>query len=202
MAVPLQQRTYLSIDGGNNRAFMVYSINVAMAFGMLASLYGEFMQAVGASVRIFELLDRKPKIPCVGGNRFASLEGSLEFQKVSFTYPTRQASQVLKEITFAVEPGNMVALVGPSGGGKSTIVNLIERFYDPDSGRILLGGCDLESLDPQWFRQKISIVSQEPMLFATSIKNNITYGREANMEEAAILNENDDLEGEVSELPS
>ncbi|XP_072348007.1 uncharacterized protein [Scyliorhinus torazame] len=171
------------ISFGTLASFMVYSINVAMAFGMLASLYGEFMQAVGASVRIFELLDRKPKIPCVGGNRFASLEGSLEFQKVSFTYPTRQASQVLKEITFAVEPGNMVALVGPSGGGKSTIVNLIERFYDPDSGRILLGGCDLESLDPQWFRQKISIVSQEPMLFATSIKNNITYGREANMEE-------------------
>ncbi|XP_043571583.1 ABC transporter B family member 1-like isoform X3 [Chiloscyllium plagiosum] len=171
------------ISFGTLASFMVYSINVAMAFGMLASLYGDFMQAVGASIRIFELLDRKPKIPHVGGNRFASLEGRLEFQKVSFAYPTRQASQVLKEVTFAVEPGHMVALVGPSGGGKSTIVNLIERFYDPDSGRILLGGCDLQSLDPQWFRQKISTVSQEPTLFATSIKNNITYGKEVNIEE-------------------
>ncbi|XP_062890531.1 ABC transporter B family member 1-like isoform X2 [Mobula hypostoma] len=171
------------ISFGTLASFMVYSMNVAMAFGMLASLYGDFMQAVGASIRIFELLDRKPKIPCVGGSRLDSLEGRLEFQKVSFTYPTRQAFQVLKEMTFEIEPGNMVALVGPSGGGKSTIVNLIERFYDPDSGRILLGKCDLQTLDPQWFRQKISVVSQEPTLFATSIKKNITYGREANMEE-------------------
>ncbi|XP_069792260.1 uncharacterized protein [Narcine bancroftii] len=171
------------ISFGTLASFMIYSMNVAMAFGMLASLYGDFMQAVGASIRIFELLDRKPKIPCVGGKRIGSLEGRLEFQKVSFTYPTRQAAQVLKEITFTIEPGNMVALVGPSDGGKSTIVNLIERFYDPDSGRILLGRCDLQNLDPQWFRQKISIVSQEPTLFATSIKKNITYGREANMEE-------------------
>ncbi|XP_059844068.1 ABC transporter B family member 1-like [Hypanus sabinus] len=171
------------ISFGTLASFMVYSMNVAMAFGMLASLYGDFMQAVGASIRIFELLDRKPKIPCVGGSRLDSLEGRLEFQKVSFTYPTRQAFQVLKEMTFEIEPGNMVALVGPSGGGKSTIVNLIERFYDPDSGRILLGKYDLQNLDPQWFRQKISVVSQEPTLFATSIKKNITYGREANMEE-------------------
>ncbi|XP_072103931.1 ABC transporter B family member 1-like isoform X2 [Mobula birostris] len=171
------------ISFGTLASFMVYSMNVAMAFGMLASLYGDFMQAVGASIRIFELLDRKPKIPCMGGSRLDSLEGRLEFQKVSFTYPTRQAFQVLKEMTFEIEPGNMVALVGPSGGGKSTIVNLIERFYDPDSGRILLGKCDLQTLDPQWFRQKISVVSQEPTLFATSIKKNITYGREANMEE-------------------
>ncbi|XP_032899235.1 ABC transporter B family member 1-like [Amblyraja radiata] len=171
------------ISFGTLASFMVYSMNVAMAFGMLASLYGDFMQAVGASIRIFELLDRKPKIPCVGGNRLDSLEGRLEFQSVSFTYPTRQASRVLKELTFEIEPGNVVALVGPSGGGKSTIVNLIERFYDPDSGRILLGRFNLQSLDPQWFRQKISIVSQEPTLFATSIKKNITYGRDANMEE-------------------
>ncbi|XP_072921796.1 ABC transporter B family member 1-like [Hemitrygon akajei] len=171
------------ISFGTLASFMVYSMNVAMAFGMLASLYGDFMQAVGASIRIFELLDRKPKIPCVGGSRLDSLEGRLEFQKVSFTYPTRQAFQVLKEMTFEIEPGNMVALVGPSGGGKSTIVNLIERFYDPDAGRILLGKYDLQNLDPQWFRQKISVVSQEPTLFATSIKKNITYGREANMEE-------------------
>ncbi|XP_007900472.1 ABC transporter B family member 1 [Callorhinchus milii] len=171
------------ISFGTLASFMVYSMNVAMAFGMLAALYGDFMQAVGASIRIFELLDRKPMIPCSGGNRLPFLDGRLEFQKVSFTYPTKQESQVLKEVTFTVSPGNMVALVGPSGGGKSTIVSLIERFYDPDSGRILLGGCDLQTLDPQWFRQKISVVSQEPTLFATSIKENITYGREANMEE-------------------
>ncbi|XP_062594585.1 uncharacterized protein LOC134260056 [Saccostrea cucullata] len=157
-------------------SFLLYTLQVAMAFALMSALYGDFMQAVGASIRIFDLLDRVPDVPTENGEVLYHMNGRVEFQNVYFTYPSRPETKVLKGITFSVEPGEMVALVGPSGGGKSTIVNLIERFYDPDSGRILLGDVDLKTLDPQWFRKKVSMVSQEPTLFASSIKENIAYG--------------------------
>ncbi|XP_013415862.1 ABC transporter B family member 25 isoform X2 [Lingula anatina] len=164
-------------------SFLLYTLQVAMSFAMLSSLYGDFMQAVGASIRIFDLMDRKPEIPIEGGSQIVDMEGSVEFQDVFFTYPSRPDTQVLKGVSFKVEPGQVVALVGPSGGGKSTIVNMIERFYDPESGWIRLGGNDLTTLDPQWFRQQISMVSQEPTLFACSIKDNISYGKDCTLEE-------------------
>ncbi|KAL5016506.1 hypothetical protein ScPMuIL_006095 [Solemya velum] len=140
-------------------------------------------QAVGASVRLFEIFDRIPKVPNENGVMLASLEGRVNFKDVHFTYPSRPDNVVLKGVTFNVNPGQMVALVGPSGGGKSTIVNMIERFYDPDDGMITLGGMDLKTLDPQWFRRRIAMVSQEPTLFACSIKDNIAYGKNATIEE-------------------
>ncbi|BFZ05409.1 hypothetical protein BsWGS_08448 [Bradybaena similaris] len=172
------------ITAGLLTSFLLYTLQVAMGFALLSSLYGDFMQAVGASVRIFTLLDRKPDIfvplhPLV----LSSLTGEIEFKSVSFTYPSRPETQVLKGVSFRVEPGQVVALVGPSGGGKSTVVSLIERFYDPNDGLILIGGCDLKLLDVTWFRQQVAMVSQEPTLFACSIKENIAYGREATMDE-------------------
>ncbi|XP_071946637.1 uncharacterized protein [Antedon mediterranea] len=164
-------------------AFMLYTLNVAMAFAFLSSLYGDFMKAVGASVRVFELMDRVPDISNSGGNKLIEFDGSIRFENISFTYPSRPDNPVLKGVTFSVNPGQMVALVGPSGGGKSTIVNLIERFYEPESGRIQFGGTDLKTLDPQWFRKEIGMVSQEPVLFACSIKENIAYGKDADDEE-------------------
>ncbi|XP_061197341.1 uncharacterized protein LOC133205527 [Saccostrea echinata] len=164
-------------------SFLLYTLQVAMAFALMSALYGDFMQAVGASIRIFDLLDRVPDVPTENGEVLYHMNGRVEFQNVYFTYPSRPETKVLKGITFSVEPGEMVALVGPSGGGKSTIVNLIERFYDPDSGRILLGDVDLKTLDPQWFRKKVSMVSQEPTLFASSIKDNIAYGCRATDQE-------------------
>ncbi|WAR03574.1 ABCB1-like protein [Mya arenaria] len=164
-------------------SFLLYTLQVAMAFALMSALYGDFMQAVGASVRIFDLMDRKPKVPNEKGEILAQLDGRIEFKSVDFTYPSRPESKVITNLCLTVEPGEMVALVGPSGGGKSTIVNLIERFYDPDDGYITLGGQDLRDLDPMWFRQKISMVSQEPTLFACSIKDNIAYGRQATLEE-------------------
>ncbi|XP_019619825.1 PREDICTED: ABC transporter B family member 1-like [Branchiostoma belcheri] len=168
---------------GSLTGFMMYTLNVAMAFAFISSLFGDFMQALGASERIFELLDRKAEVNVSGGKVLDGLNGGIVFKNVSFTYPSRPDSEVLKEVSFSVEPGKVVALVGPSGGGKSTIVSLIERFYDPNSGTIMLGGQDLSTLDPRWFRQQISMVSQEPTLFATTIKENIAYGREASDEE-------------------
>ncbi|CAG5125822.1 unnamed protein product [Candidula unifasciata] len=172
------------ITAGLLTSFLLYTLQVAMGFALLSSLYGDFMQAVGASVRIFALLDRKPDI-FVPSNPLilSSLTGEIEFKNVSFTYPSRPETQVLKGMSFRVEPGQVVALVGPSGGGKSTVVSLIERFYDPNEGEILIGGCDLKLLDLTWFRQQVAMVSQEPTLFACSIKENIAYGREASMDE-------------------
>jgi len=138
------------------------------------------MQAVGASERIFNLLDRLPKIPSVSNvncsKQPSDFDGSVRIENVCFTYPTRSDQKVLHDITFEIKPGQKVALVGPSGGGKSTIASLIERFYDPESGTIYIGSCPLTSIDPLWLRNHVSFVNQEPSLFACSIRDNITFG--------------------------
>ncbi|XP_074641098.1 ABC transporter B family member 1-like isoform X3 [Tubulanus polymorphus] len=173
-----------TVSPGTLTSFLLYTLQIAMAFAMVSSLYGDFMQAVGASVRIFTLLDRIPKVPSEGGiYPQEKLVASVDFRSVRFTYPSRPETEVLKGVTFSVQPGEVVALVGPSGGGKSTIVSLIERFYDPDSGSVSIGGMSVSSLNPKWFRQHMSMVSQEPTLFACSIKENIAYGREATDDE-------------------
>ncbi|KAL9980932.1 hypothetical protein ACROYT_G009574 [Oculina patagonica] len=164
-------------------AFMLYTLNVAMAFAFLSSLYGDFMQAVGASVRMFELMDRLPAINMEGGCTLPSVNQTIQFQDVCFAYPSRPDTDVLKGLTFELKPGETVALVGPSGGGKSTVISLLERFYDPKSGIISIGGTNLGELDLFWMRRKIALVSQEPVLFATTIAGNIAYGREATQEE-------------------
>ncbi|XP_041457068.1 ABC transporter B family member 27-like [Lytechinus variegatus] len=171
------------ISVGQLTSFMLYTLNVAMAFAFLSALYGDFMKAVGASERIFMLMDRKPEIPEEGGQEIMDFTGEISLEGVSFTYPSRPETKILQDVSFDVQPGQMVALVGPSGGGKSTIVNLLERFYNPDSGQVKFSGVDLASLDPKWFRQRISLVSQEPVLFACSIRDNIAYGRNATDDE-------------------
>ena len=138
------------------------------------------MQALGASERIFDLLDRQPKIPSMPDANCSVIpsdfDGSIRLDNVCFKYPTRDDQQVLHDITFAIHSGQKVALVGPSGGGKSTIASLIERFYDPRSGVIYFGAHPLTSIDPQWLRDNVSFVNQEPSLFACSIRDNITFG--------------------------
>eukprot|EP00698_Gefionella_okellyi_P017370 TRINITY_DN5061_c0_g1_i1.p1 TRINITY_DN5061_c0_g1~~TRINITY_DN5061_c0_g1_i1.p1 ORF type:complete len:757 (-),score=183.05 TRINITY_DN5061_c0_g1_i1:362-2632(-) len=160
-------------------SFLFYTLNVAASFAMLSSVYGDFMQAVGASERVFELLDMVPQINAVGGLTLPAVTGRVEFEEVVFTYPTRPQQQVLHDIKLILEPGKVVAAVGQSGGGKSTLVALIERFYDPIRGRILLDGADIKSLDPRWLRKQIGLVSQEPVLFSGTIAENIAFGIEA-----------------------
>jgi ABC-type multidrug transport system fused ATPase/permease subunit len=147
---------------------------------LLIIVFEDFMQAVGASERIFDLLDRIPKIPSITNasctNKPTNFDGSIRLDNVCFTYPTRSDQQVLHNISFEIKPGQKVALVGPSGGGKSTIASLIERFYDPESGTIFIGSYPLTTIDPKWLRQNISFVNQEPSLFACSIRDNITFG--------------------------
>eukprot|EP00698_Gefionella_okellyi_P019000 TRINITY_DN576_c0_g1_i1.p1 TRINITY_DN576_c0_g1~~TRINITY_DN576_c0_g1_i1.p1 ORF type:complete len:759 (-),score=182.47 TRINITY_DN576_c0_g1_i1:78-2315(-) len=164
-----------NMDGGDLISFLFYTLQVAMSFALLSSIYGDFMQAVGASERVFELLDRNPAIPTAGGDTIATT-GHVTFDHVNFHYPSRPDSQVLHDVCIDLMPGKVVAVVGTSGGGKSTLVSLIERFYDPTSGKITLDGRDIKELDPRWYRRQIGLVSQEPVLFAESIADNISYG--------------------------
>ncbi|CAF3398970.1 unnamed protein product [Rotaria socialis] len=168
------------LTAGLFTSFLMYMLQVALAFAFLASLFTDFMQAVGASERIFDLLDRQPKIPATPNSQSCikpmDFDGHVRLENVCFTYPTRSDQRVLHDITFEIKSGQKIALVGPSGGGKSTIASLLERFYDPDSGTIYFGSNPLKSIDPKWLRENVSFVNQEPSLFACSIRDNITFG--------------------------
>ncbi len=169
---------------GELTSFILYTLIVAFSLGALGGLWADFMRASGAAARVFGLLERAPSIPTRGGRVLPALEGRVRFEAVGFAYPTRPDVPVLRELSLVLEAGEAVALVGPSGGGKSTIAALISRFYDPDAGRVLLDGVPLTELDPSWLREQIGVVAQEPILFSTSIAENIRYGRpQASLEE-------------------
>ena len=142
----------------------------------------DFSKAIGASDRVFALLDRQPKV--TGGTEtIDAVSGAVALQGVRFAYPTRPDAVVLDGMTMTIQPGEVVALVGPSGGGKSTIAALLSRFYDPQDGQVLLDGTPLPALDTDWLREQVGVVSQEPILFAASIIDNIRYGRPGASEE-------------------
>ena len=169
---------------GDLVAFLLYTLNVAVSLTTLSGLYADFMRATGASTRVFQLLDREPLIERDEGVDVGEIVGAVTFDKVTFAYPTREDMRVLDDIQLEVQPGEVVALVGPSGAGKSTVASMLLRFYDPQSGRILLDGRDITELEPHALRRSIGIVSQEPILFATTIADNIRYARpEASMDE-------------------
>jgi len=161
---------------GKLTSFILYTLTVSMSVAGLAALWADFMRAVGAAERIFEIADRQPHINHGQGSSLETVGGYLIFRDVSFAYPSRPDVQAINRVSFEVNPGEIVALVGPSGSGKSTIAGLIPRFYDPDEGEILLDGILLNTLEPQWLRKQIGVVSQEPVLFSTTIAANIVYG--------------------------
>lgn len=162
---------------GELTAFLLYTLLVAVSLGTLSSLYGDFMRATGASRRVFQLLDHTAPLEGSGGDQLPEVRGVVRLEGVTFTYPTRPDMPVLTGVDLSLDPGDVVALVGPSGSGKSTIAALLSRFYDPDSGRITLDGRDLRELDPKALRRHVGVVAQEPVLFATTIRDNIRYGR-------------------------
>jgi ATP-binding cassette subfamily B protein len=176
---------------GQLTAFLLYTGIVAMSLGSLGSLWSDFMRAIGASRRIFELLDERGALELAPGEPAGDIRGALRFENVTFAYPTRPEQRVLDGFGLEIEPGQVVALVGPSGAGKSTVAVLIQRFYDPQGGRILLDGRELRTIAPRSLREQIGAVMQEPVLFAESIAENIRYGKpgasDAEVREAAAL---------------
>eukprot|EP00817_Percolomonadidae_sp_ATCC50343_P006900 CAMPEP_0117423326 /NCGR_PEP_ID=MMETSP0758-20121206/3978_1 /TAXON_ID=63605 /ORGANISM="Percolomonas cosmopolitus, Strain AE-1 (ATCC 50343)" /LENGTH=611 /DNA_ID=CAMNT_0005206459 /DNA_START=285 /DNA_END=2120 /DNA_ORIENTATION=+ len=135
----------------------------------------QIMQASIANSELWRVINRKPTIPIAGGERIEELKGEIEFRNVSFAYPTHPDTLVLKNFSYTFEAGKKVALVGQSGSGKSTIVSLIARFYDPVEGDIFIDGVNIKELDPVWLHRVIGMVTQEPVLFQDTIRNNIKY---------------------------
>ena len=182
-------------------AFIFYALNIARSVGGLSSLYSTFNSAAGASERLFELLDVEPEIEdAAGATPLPLVRGAVRFEHVSFRY--EPDTPVLCDIDLCVAPGETVALVGPSGGGKTTLLNLIPCFYDPDEGRICLDGHDLRTVTLSSLRAQIAVVPQEVHLFGTTILENIRYGRlEATDEEVKQAAHSANAHGFITDLP-
>ena len=173
---------------GDLVAFVFYAFNIARSVGGLSGLYTTFNSAAGASGRIFELLDEAPDVEeAPEAATLPPVEGQVRFEGVSFAYDP--GVPVLSDVDFAAAPGETIALVGPSGAGKTTLMSLIPRFYDPQGGRVLLDGHDVRSVTLRSLRRQVALVSQEVHLFSASIRENIRYGRleatDAEVEDAA-----------------
>ena len=165
-----------SMGMGELASFLLYTMIVALSVGAMSNLWEDLYKASGATQRVFELLDREASVS--GGERtLEGLAGEVRFENVDFAYPSRSDVPVLIGLSLALNAGAVVALVGPSGAGKSTVAALLSRFYDPSGGVVTLDGVDLRELDADWLRRQVGVVAQEPVLFATTVSENIRYGR-------------------------
>ncbi len=170
--------------------FLIYAILVAGGVAALSEIWGELQRAAGATERLVELLETEDTVDDpIHPQPVARLTGAVQFDNVTFHYPARPEIAALDGVSLDVAPGETVALVGPSGAGKTTIIQLLLRFYDPDAGRILLDGHALTDVARADFRQHIALVPQDPVIFAASARENIRFGRpdasDADVEEAA-----------------
>lgn len=156
------------------------------SLGQAALDISAFVRAKAAAYPIFAMIERNTasKSSAMSGRKLDKLEGHIQFNNVTFSYPSRPDVTIFNMFCLDIPSGKIVALVGGSGSGKSTVISLIERFYEPLSGEILLDGTNIRDLDIKWLRQQIGLVNQEPALFATSIRENILYGKdEATLDE-------------------
>jgi ATP-binding cassette, subfamily B, bacterial len=167
------------ISGGQLSAFIIYAAFVAGSVGALAEVMGDLQRAAGAVERLIELLETRPGIvaPEAPQPLPTPARGAVRFEQVVFHYPTRPERSALEGFTLAVRPGEKLAIVGPSGAGKTTMFQLLLRFYDPQGGRITLDGIDLRQASPAEVRARIGLVPQEPVIFAADAWENIRYGR-------------------------
>ena len=176
------------MTAGDLGAFVVYAIMTAASIAALSEVYGDLQRAAGASERISELLSAVPNIKAPNNPLKINTNplGSIEFNNVNFSYPSRQEIKVLKNFSIKVESGETVALVGPSGAGKSTVFQLILRFYDPESGYISFDNLNIVRVDPRELRSNIGVVPQEPVIFNADVWKNISYSK-PNASDAEII---------------
>lgn len=166
-----------AISIGDLTSFLMYTAYAGSSLFGLSGFYSELMKGVGAASRLFELQDREPTISPTKGNMVKSARGTIDFNAVGFSYPTRPAVKIFEDLTFTIPQGSNVAIVAPSGAGKSTVASLLLRFYIPSEGTIKIDGKDIATMNAKQLRRKIGYVGQEPVLFSGTIAENIAYGR-------------------------
>ena len=176
------------LSGGTLSQFVLYAVIAASSLGQLSEVWGEIQLAAGAAERISELLDEVPKISAQANpvKLPAMPKGEVKFSDVSFHYPTRTNMAALNKVNFTARPGEVTAVVGPSGAGKTTLFALIQRFYDPELGHILIDGIDVKSTDPQELRKHLAVVPQDTIIFSGSVLDNIRFGSPDATREAAM----------------
>jgi ATP-binding cassette subfamily B protein len=199
-----QEVLSLQITPGRLGQFILYAVLGSSALGSLSEIGGEIAAASGAAERLFEILAIKPVIfrPAQPLTLPAPPRGEAAFEDVRFSYPTRQNAPALNGVSFRVRRGEKLAIVGPSGAGKSTIFHLLLRFYDPTLGRVTFDGAPLTGLDPADLRARIALVPQDSVMFATSVRDNIRFGRpDASDAEVARAAEHANAAGFIAALP-
>ncbi len=190
-----------SLTIGTLTTIVIYLAVLTRPFIALSNLYGQFQIGLGAAERIFDLLDQPLTLTDdSNASPLPSIEGSLSFEHVNFSY--NPETQILHDVSFEAQRGQVVALVGPSGAGKTTIANLIPRFFDVQGGRITVDGYDIRSVQVKSLREQIGIVLQEPVLFGTTVRENIAYGRlDATQEEIEIVARSANAHEFIEKLP-
>ncbi|KAF2673600.1 hypothetical protein BT63DRAFT_431635 [Microthyrium microscopicum] len=166
-----------AITVGQLSSFLLYAGFAGSSMFGLSGFYSELMKGSGAASRLFELQDRQPSSYPTVGQPVKSARGPIEFTGVEFSYPTRPAVKIFHDLTFRIAEGSNVAIVAPSGAGKSTVAQLLLRFYVPTKGTITINGKDIAGMNAKQLRRKIGYVGQEPVLFSGSVADNIAYGR-------------------------
>jgi ATP-binding cassette subfamily B protein len=199
-----QEVLLLQITPGRLGQFILYAVLASSALGSLSETGGEVAAASGAAERLFEILSIKPAILAPARPLVLPVppRGEAAFEDVRFAYPTRQNAPALNGVTFRVRQGEKLAIVGPSGAGKSTIFHLLLRFYDPTAGCIMFDGLRLADLDPAALRARIALVPQDSVMFASSVRDNIRFGRpDASDTEVARAAEHANAAGFIAALP-
>jgi len=166
------------MTGGELSAFIFYAVILASSVATISEIWGEMQRAAAAADRLLEILAERPAIAAPPSPALLPPPaGRVAFENVTFHYQSRPDNAALRDFSLALEPGETVALVGPSGAGKTTVLQLLLRFHDPQQGRVLVDGVDIRQVDPLALRGRLGLVAQDPMIFSASVAENIRYGR-------------------------